>query len=92
MRVFVRRRKRPCQGLDARLQFGQVIQEGHVLSTVIAGFVKNGLVPNSPLPERTFESCREFYLRFGDILVTITRCGRGTSTLNYERSWRRLSA
>jgi hypothetical protein len=32
-----------------------MIQEGHAMSIIIAGFVKNGVVvPNAPLPEGSF--------------------------------------
>jgi len=31
-----------------------VIQEGQIMPNIVAGFVKNGVVPNVPLPEGAF--------------------------------------
>jgi hypothetical protein len=37
------------------LQSARVIQEGHAMSVIVAGFVKDGVVvPNAPLPEGAF--------------------------------------
>jgi hypothetical protein len=41
--------------LAGLLQSARLIPEGHAMSIVVAGFVKNGVVvPNAPLPEGAF--------------------------------------
>jgi hypothetical protein len=48
-------RESPGQQLAGLLQSSLLIQEGHVMSVIVAGFVKNGVVvPNAPLPEGAF--------------------------------------
>jgi hypothetical protein len=41
--------------LPSLLQSAQKIEEGYIMSLIVAGFVKNGVVvPNMPLPEGSF--------------------------------------